>query len=61
MMHIWNEQRSVQLMTCVIYLCFFNCTKCEAVDIKQMPVMYEVCCPKFWLSCSRKPFMWISL
>jgi len=54
MLHIWNEQRSVQFITFVIYLCLFlYCSKCEAVENKQMPVMYETWCPEFLLTCSR--------
>jgi len=48
MMRIWNEQRSVELITFVLYVClFFYYTKCEAVEIKQMHVMFEGRCPVF--------------
>ena len=39
-MHIWNEQRSVQFITFVIYLCLFRYdSECESVEIKQIPVI----------------------
>jgi len=48
MIHICNEQRSVQIITFVIYLfLFLYCSKCEVVEIKQMPV---ISCPEFWLT-----------
>jgi len=41
-MHICHEQRSVQFINFIIYLCLFvYCSKCEAVEIKQMPMMHE--------------------
>jgi len=40
LMHIWNEQRSVQFITFVIYLCLFRYdSECESVEIKQIPVI----------------------